>query len=411
MERKGKLIAAEPNELVEMVLFQLGEHTGKIKGRGRPRTKGAKDVADLYVIAIANIEKTSTGVYSYISKDFLKELVESSSEKYKKDKSRRLFTLAVKLAEEKNKSIGLEIEKAISYYEKYGYPELAKKFKEIAKKGYKVYRAPLFVGIADGDKVQFVLVEWSPYLAPFILELRKGFTLYEIRNFLKLDSLYAKKLYRFLKKLQKYGRVEISIEELRFYLEVEDKYKDFGIFELKTLKPSVEEINEKTDLFVEYTTKREGKGNKVIALIFTIKQKPQEGIKDLEKYLKEKPTEDKLLLEEIKEKIKTLIKELTKEIYTYPVWQFKRLDYYDATSGEIELIDYLLQRFEKVNPATVLWYIAHFPQNVDTSTKLKALVSTYKGKALADALMVEKFEYIDNPEGFLRSKIAFNHRK
>ncbi|NPA14006.1 MAG: hypothetical protein GXN97_02320, partial [Aquificae bacterium] len=117
-KRPKGLIAAEPNELVEMVLFQLGEHTGKIKGRGRPRTKGAKDVADLYVIAIANIEKTSTGVYSYISKDFLKELVESSSEKYKKDKSRRLFTLAVKLAEEKNKSIGLEIEKAISYYEK-----------------------------------------------------------------------------------------------------------------------------------------------------------------------------------------------------------------------------------------------------------------------------------------------------
>jgi hypothetical protein len=34
-----------------------------------------------------------------------------------------------------------------------------------------------------------------------------------------------------------------------------------------------------------------------------------------------------------------------------------------------------------------------------------------KGKALADALMVEKFEYIDNPEGFLRSKIAFNQKK
>jgi len=90
---------------------------------------------------------------------------------------------------------------------------------------------------------------------------------------------------------------------------------------------------------------------------------------------------------------------LVKEIYTYPVWQFKRLDYYDATGGEIELIDYLLEKFEKVNPATVLWYISHFPQNVD------------KGKALADALIAEKFEYIDNPEGFLRSKIAFNQKK
>ncbi len=223
--------------------------------------------------------------------------MESSSEKYKKDKSRRLFTLAVKLAEEKNKSIGLEIEKVISYYEKYGYPELAKKFKEIAKKGYKVYRAPLFVGIADGDKVKFVLVEWSPYLAPFILELRKGFTLYEIRNFLRLDSLYAKKLYRFLKKLQKYGRVEVTIDELRFILEVEEKYRDFYDLEKIVLKPSVEEINEKTDIYVEYETKREGKGRggKVVALMFKIKQKPQEGIKELEKYLNDKPTEDKLL--------------------------------------------------------------------------------------------------------------------
>ncbi|NPA13582.1 MAG: hypothetical protein GXN97_00100, partial [Aquificae bacterium] len=58
----------------------------------------------------------------------------------------------MKLAEEKNKTIGLEIEKAISYYEKYGYKKLAKKFKEFQKEGYVVYRVPLFVGIADGDK-------------------------------------------------------------------------------------------------------------------------------------------------------------------------------------------------------------------------------------------------------------------
>jgi hypothetical protein len=34
-----------------------------------------------------------------------------------------------------------------------------------------------------------------------------------------------------------------------------------------------------------------------------------------------------------------------------------------------------------------------------------------KGKALADALIAEKFEYIENPEGFLRSKIAINQKK
>jgi len=398
-----KLIAKEPNALVDTILFQLGEYAGRIKGRGRPRKKGVKDLADIYAIALATARQEELGVFSYISKDFLVEVIESSSPQAKKKKTQRLFNLAIKLADEANKSIGLDTQKAYNWYKKHGYEELAKKMEADLKKGYRAFRTPLFIKIADGDKVRFIKVEWSPYLAPFILEIRRGFTLYEVKTFLSLDSIYSKKLYRFLKKLQKYGRVEVPIEELRFYLEVEDKYKNhFGLFELYVLKPAVEEINTKTDLYVEYDTKRRGegdRGSKVIALIFKIKQKPQEGIKDLEKYLEEKPTEDKLLIENLKAKIKTLLKELAKGIFTYPTWQFKRLDYYDATGGEIELIDYLLEKFEKVNPATVLWYIAHFPQNVD------------KGKALADALIAEKFEYIENPEGFLRSKIATNQRK
>ncbi len=397
-----KVIAKEPNSMVDLILFQLGEYAGRIKGRGRPRKRGVKDLADIYAIALATARQEELGVFSYISKEFLIEVVQTNSAKYKKMKANKLFNLAIKLADEANKSIGLDTQKAYEWYKKYGYEELAKEMEADLKKGYKAFRTPLFIKITDGDKVSFIKVKWSPYLAPFILEIKRGFTLYEVKTFLSLDSIYSKKLYRFLKKLQKYGRVEVPIEEIRFFLEVENEYRNFNDLEKRVLKPSVEEINEKTDLFVEYEKKRLGegdRGSKVIALIFKIKQKPQEGIKDLEKYLEEKPTEDKLLLEEIKEKIKTLIKELTKEIYTYPVWQFKRLDYYDATGREIELIDYLLEKFEKVNPATVLWYIAHFPQNVD------------KGKALADALIAEKVEYIENPEGFLRSKIAFNQKK
>jgi hypothetical protein len=318
---------AEPNKLIDVILFQLGEHTGKIKGRGRPRKKGVKDLADIYAIALATARQEELGVFSYLNKDFLAEIIESASPQAKKKKTQRLFNLAIKLADEANKSIGLDTQKAYEWYKKHGYEELAKEMEQDMKNGYRVFRVSLFVKIADGDKVKFIKVKWSPYLAPFILEIKRGFILYEIKTFLSLDSIYSKKLYRFLKKLHKYGRVEVPIEEIRFFLEVEDKYRDFYDLEKVVLKLAIEEINEKTDLYVEYTTKREGKGNKVIALIFKIKQKPQEGIKDLEKYLQQKPTEDKLLLEEIKERIKKLLKELVKEIFTYPVWQFKRLDY------------------------------------------------------------------------------------
>jgi hypothetical protein len=277
-----KVIAKEPNSMVDLILFQLGEYAGRIKGRGRPRKKGVKDLADIYAIALATARQEELGVFSYISKDFLAEVIESSSPQAKKKKTQRLFNLAIKLADEANKSIGLDTQKAYEWYKRYGYEELAKEMEADLKKGYKAFRTPLFIKITDGDKVRFIKVKWSPYLAPFILEIRRGFTLYEIKTFLSLDSIYSKKLYRFLKKLQKYGRVEVPIEEIRFFLEVEDKYKNhFGKFELYVLKPAIEEINRKTDIYTEYETKREGKGDKVIALIFKIKQKPQEGIKDL----------------------------------------------------------------------------------------------------------------------------------
>jgi plasmid replication initiation protein len=133
-------------------------------------------------------------------------------------KANKLFNLAIKLADEANKSIGLDTQKAYEWYKKHGYEELAKKMEADLKRGYRAFRTPMFIKIADGDKplsrlippkglheVRFIKVEWSPYLAPFILEIRRGFTLYEVKTFLSLDSIYSKKLYSFLKSSKNTG--------------------------------------------------------------------------------------------------------------------------------------------------------------------------------------------------------------
>ena len=109
-----KAIAKEPNALVDTILFQLGEYAGRIKGRGRPRKKGVKDLADIYAIALATARQEELGVFSYISKDFLAEVIESSSPQAKKKKTQRLFNLAIKLADEANKSIGLDTKRPIT---------------------------------------------------------------------------------------------------------------------------------------------------------------------------------------------------------------------------------------------------------------------------------------------------------
>jgi len=141
----------------------------------------------------------------YLNKDFLAEIIESSSPEYKRKRSQRLFNLAIKLADEANKSIGLDTQKAYEWYKKHGYEEIAKEMEQDMKNGYRVFRVSLFVKIADADKplsrlippkglhkVKFIKVKRSPYLAPFILEIKRGFTLYEIKTFLSLDSIYSK---------------------------------------------------------------------------------------------------------------------------------------------------------------------------------------------------------------------------
>jgi hypothetical protein len=102
--------------MVDLILFQLGEYAGRIKGRGRPRKKGVKDLADIYAIALATAKQEELGVFSYISKDFLMEVVQTNSPKYKKMKANKLFNLAIKLADEANKSIGLDTQKAYEWY-------------------------------------------------------------------------------------------------------------------------------------------------------------------------------------------------------------------------------------------------------------------------------------------------------
>ncbi len=88
----------------------------------------------------------------YLNKDFLAEIIESSSPEYKRKRSQRLFNLAIKLADEANKSIGLDTQKAYEWYKKHGYEEIAKEMEQDMKNGYRVFRVSLFVKIADADK-------------------------------------------------------------------------------------------------------------------------------------------------------------------------------------------------------------------------------------------------------------------
>ena len=104
--------------------------------------------------------------------------------------------------------------------------------------------------------------------------MQGGYTRFELYQILALKSVYSMMLYELMKSYAFRKVIVISINDLRKYLSVEDKYTDFRDFRRKLLAPSLKEIEEFTNLTVTYKPIREGRS--YVAIEFCIKTKSTE---------------------------------------------------------------------------------------------------------------------------------------
>ena len=118
----------------------------------------------------------------------------------------------------------------------------------------------------------------SDDMKPYLLQLRKNYTSFELLYTLRFKKKASPRLYEILKsrhydKLKPYI-YEIEVEQLRELLNADDKetYKTYKYFNNQVIKPAVQEINEQTDITVTYKPKKSGRS--VEAVVFTIETKP-----------------------------------------------------------------------------------------------------------------------------------------
>ena len=111
----------------------------------------------------------------------------------------------------------------------------------------------------------------SKHLTPYLIELKRDFTRYELINILTLKSKYSIRLYELLKSYLWQGGWQVQVKELREILEVNNKYPEFKDFKKKVLQPTIEEINKYTDLQVEMQTLKTSRS--VTHLYFKIEEK------------------------------------------------------------------------------------------------------------------------------------------
>jgi len=113
-------------------------------------------------------------------------------------------------------------------------------------------------------------------IIPYFLELKKGFTKYELQAALALTSVYSQKLYEHFSRWKDKEKWSISFTDLQTLLAAENyRYADF---KRRCLDCAVLEINEKTDLTILYNTEKEGRSVGIIH--FTIKIKTRQDLQE-----------------------------------------------------------------------------------------------------------------------------------
>lgn len=116
-----------------------------------------------------------------------------------------------------------------------------------------------------------IKIRFDDDLIPYLLQLKSRFTRYPLKNILYLKSKYSIRIYELLKQYENIGKREFELEELRKILFIEDQYNRIYDLERFILEPVKNEINEYTDIIIDY--EKQKKGRKISGISFTIEAK------------------------------------------------------------------------------------------------------------------------------------------
>lgn len=98
-------------------------------------------------------------------------------------------------------------------------------------------------------------------LAPFLLQIDTSSTEIFYNNIKNMDSLYAIRTYELLKVLEEeeiHSKV-IELDEYKETIGISEEYKQYGIFKKRILEKSTQEINNKSDIKVNFHEIKTGK--------------------------------------------------------------------------------------------------------------------------------------------------------
>ena len=129
------------------------------------------------------------------------------------------------------------------------------------------------------DDLGCVELVFASDVIPLITRLEARYTEYDLKQVVGLQSEYAIRLYELIIQWRSLGKTNpISLEELRKKLGLVDEYKRIEAFKRRVLDLGVKQINEHTDITVEYEQHKQGRVITGFTFRFKVKVKSKKAI-------------------------------------------------------------------------------------------------------------------------------------
>lgn len=121
-----------------------------------------------------------------------------------------------------------------------------------------------------------VELRFAKDILPYLTELRRNFTMYRLENVTSMRSRYGIRLYEKLVQWDGAGERTIPLGWLREVFCLEDRYPLVADLKKRVINPAVKDINECSDLHVDYEQKKVGR--KVTDFVFYFGPKQQKKV-------------------------------------------------------------------------------------------------------------------------------------
>ncbi len=155
---------------------------------------------------------------------------------------------------------------------------------------------------------------FDPKLKPYLLQLKEQFTMFPLHEILSLRSFYAIRIYEMLQQFKGTGFFVVKVEELKYKLHLEDKYKSYNLFKKNVILQAQKELMT-TDMAFSYKEIKDGK--KVDRIEFRILPTKETPLSPEQQLVSDKLTKDLGLTDGQAKKIVLLVqlKDINKTIF------------------------------------------------------------------------------------------------